>query len=153
MLAELSTRHPGWVGAGQDADRADRRRLALGGVVSIRSEDRDAQAELLARTSPSWIWWWCTSASTSAWSRTGSASTARSTRCCWSIADSTDNAALVTDVVVGPREGAWTSAADPGVAGWVQGGAPRAVLDAFDRPVIGRCQLHKIRHHLGGPHP
>jgi putative transposase len=61
------------------------------------------------------------------------------------VEGSTENATLVTDLLVGLRE--------PGLDGTrpilavIDGSTAlrRAVLDVFDRPVIQRCQLHKIR--------
>src|SRR4029078_11914709 len=58
---------------------------------------------------------------------------------------STENAALVTELIVGLRERG-LDVTRPILA--VLDGSTalrRAVPDVFDRPVIGRCQLHKIR--------
>jgi putative transposase len=58
---------------------------------------------------------------------------------------STENATLVTDLLVGLRDRG-LDATRPTLV--VIDGAKalrRAVLDVFDHPVIGRCQLHKIR--------
>jgi putative transposase len=61
------------------------------------------------------------------------------------VEGSTENATLVTELIVGLRERG-LDVTRPILA--VLDGAKalrRAVLDVFDRPVIGRCQLHKIR--------
>jgi putative transposase len=62
-----------------------------------------------------------------------------------SVEGSTENATLVTDLLVGLRERAWTSPARC----WLSWTGPRrcakAVVDVLDHPVIQRCQLHKIR--------
>ena len=61
------------------------------------------------------------------------------------VEGSTENATLVTDLIVGLRERG-LDVTRPILA--VLDGSKalrRAVLDVFDRPVIGRCQLHKIR--------
>ena len=61
------------------------------------------------------------------------------------VEGSTENATLVTDLIVGLRERG-LDVTRPVLA--VLDGSKalrRAVLDVFDRPVIGRCQLHKIR--------
>jgi transposase-like protein len=61
------------------------------------------------------------------------------------VEGSTENATLVTDLLVGLRErgldvtGPILTVIDGSKA------LRRAVLDVFDRPVIQRCQLHKIR--------
>jgi len=58
---------------------------------------------------------------------------------------STENATLVTALIVGLRERG-LDVTKPVLA--VLDGAKalrRAVLDVFDHPVIARCQLHKIR--------
>jgi putative transposase len=61
------------------------------------------------------------------------------------VEGSTENATLVTELIVGLRERG-LDVTRPVLA--VLDGSKalrRAVLDVFDRPVIGRCQLHKIR--------
>jgi putative transposase len=61
------------------------------------------------------------------------------------VEGSTENATLVTELIVGLRERG-LDVTKPILA--VLAGSKalrRAVLDVFDRPVIGRCQLHKIR--------
>ena len=61
------------------------------------------------------------------------------------VQGSTENTTLVTDLIVGLRERG-LDVTKPILA--VLDGSKalrRAVLDVFDRPVIGRCQLHKIR--------
>src|SRR3954453_10270338 len=61
------------------------------------------------------------------------------------VEGSTENATLVTELIVGLRERG-LNVTRPILA--VLDGSKalrRAVLDVFDRPVIGRCQLHKIR--------
>src|SRR5215218_1813590 len=61
------------------------------------------------------------------------------------VAGSTENATLVTGLLVGLRERG-LDVTRPILC--VIDGAKalrRAVVDVFDRPVIGRCQLHKIR--------
>ncbi len=61
------------------------------------------------------------------------------------VEGSTENTTLVTDLIVGLRERG-LDVTRPILA--VLDGSKalrRAVLDVFDRPVIGRCQLHKIR--------
>ena len=82
--------------------------------------------------------------STVAWWRWVSASMA--TKHPLSLAEgSTENATLVTELIVGLRE------RDLGVPRPVlvvldgSKALRRAVLDVFDRPVLARCQLHKIR--------
>jgi transposase-like protein len=60
------------------------------------------------------------------------------------VEGSTENATLVTELIVGLRERG-LDVTKPILA--VLDGSKalrRAVLDVFDRPVIGRCQLHKI---------
>ena len=105
------------------------------------------------RTCPAWISWrsWstaCISASTPAWSLSGSTSTSTSTAAKHPLSlveGSTENATLVTELIVGLRERG-LDVTRPILA--VLDGSKalrRAVLDVFDRPVIGRCQLHKIR--------
>jgi len=61
------------------------------------------------------------------------------------VAGSTENATLVTELIVGLRDRG-LDVTRP-VLAVVDGSAAlrRAVLDVFDRPVIARCQLHKIR--------
>jgi transposase-like protein len=61
------------------------------------------------------------------------------------VQGSTENTTLVTDLIVGLRERG-LDVTKPILA--VLDGSKalrRAVLDVFDRPMIGRCQLHKIR--------
>ena len=61
------------------------------------------------------------------------------------VEGSTENATLVTELIVGLRERG-LDVTRPVLA--VLDGSKalrRAVFDVFDRPVIGRCQLHKIR--------
>jgi putative transposase len=61
------------------------------------------------------------------------------------VEDSTENTTLVTELIVGLRERG-LDVTRPILA--VLDGSKalrRAVLDVFDRPVIARCQLHKIR--------
>jgi putative transposase len=61
------------------------------------------------------------------------------------VEGSTENATLVTELIVGLRERG-LDVTKPILA--VLDGSKalrRAVLDVFDRPVIGRCQLHTIR--------
>jgi putative transposase len=61
------------------------------------------------------------------------------------VEGSTENATLVTELIVGLRERG-LDVTRPILA--VLDGSKalrRAVLDVFDRPVIGRCQLHKVR--------
>jgi transposase-like protein len=60
------------------------------------------------------------------------------------VEGSTENATLVTELIVGLRERG-LDVTRPILA--VLDGSKalrRAVLDVFDRPVIARCQLHKI---------
>ena len=67
------------------------------------------------------------------------------------VEGSTENATLVTELIVGLRERG-LDVTRPILA--VLDGSKalrRAVLDVFDRPVIGRCQLHKIRNVAGSP--
>ena len=67
------------------------------------------------------------------------------------VEGSTENATLVTELIVGLRERG-LDVTRPILA--VLDGSKalrRAVLDVFDRPVIGRCQLHKIRNVAGPP--
>jgi putative transposase len=61
------------------------------------------------------------------------------------VEGSTENTTLVTDLIVGLRERG-LDVTRPVLA--VLDGSKalrRAVLDVFDRPVIARCQLHKVR--------
>src|SRR3954470_1287594 len=61
------------------------------------------------------------------------------------VEGSTENTTLVTELIVGLRERG-LDVTKPILA--VLDGSKalrRAVVDVFDRPVIGRCQLHKIR--------
>jgi len=61
------------------------------------------------------------------------------------VEGSTENTTLVTELIVGLRERG-LDVTKPVLA--VLDGSKalrRAVLDVFDRPVLGRCQLHKIR--------
>jgi putative transposase len=61
------------------------------------------------------------------------------------VEDSTENTTLVTELIVGLR-GRGLDVTRPILA--VPDGSKalrRAVLDVFDRPVIARCQVHKIR--------
>jgi len=61
------------------------------------------------------------------------------------VEGSTENATLVTDLLVGLRERGLNVTAP--VLAVLDGSKAlrRAVLDVFDKPVIQRCQLHKIR--------
>ncbi len=61
------------------------------------------------------------------------------------VEGSTENATLVTELIVGLRERGLDGTKS--VLAVLDGSKAlrRAVLDVFDRPVIGRCQLHKIR--------
>src|SRR6266542_6009482 len=61
------------------------------------------------------------------------------------VEGSTENATLVTDLLVGLRERG-LDVTGP-ILAVIDGSEAlrRAVLDVFDRPVIHRCQLHKIR--------
>ena len=61
------------------------------------------------------------------------------------VEGSTENATLVTDLLVGLRERG-LEVTRP-ILAVIDGSKAlrRAVLDVFDRPVIQRCQLHKIR--------
>ena len=61
------------------------------------------------------------------------------------VEGSTENATLVTDLIVGLRERG-LDVTEP-ILIVIDGSKAlrRAVLDVFDHPVIGRCQLHKIR--------
>jgi transposase-like protein len=61
------------------------------------------------------------------------------------VEGSTENATLVTDLLVGLRERG-LDVTGP-VLAVIDGSKAlrRAVLDVFDRPVVQRCQLHKLR--------
>ena len=61
------------------------------------------------------------------------------------VEGSTENATLVTDLLTGLRERG-LDVTRP-ILSVIDGSKAlrRAVLDVFDQPVIGRCQLHKIR--------
>ncbi len=61
------------------------------------------------------------------------------------VEGSTENATLVTELLVGLRERG-LDVTQP-ILACLDGGKAlhRAVLDVFDKPVIQRCQLHKIR--------
>jgi transposase-like protein len=61
------------------------------------------------------------------------------------VEGSTENATLVTDLIVGLRERGLDVTMPILVVLDGSKALRRAVLDVFDRPVIGRCQLHKIR--------
>jgi transposase-like protein len=58
---------------------------------------------------------------------------------------STENTTLVTELIVGLRERGLDVTRPILVVIDGSKALRRAVLDVFDRPVIGRCQLHKIR--------
>jgi transposase-like protein len=58
---------------------------------------------------------------------------------------STENATLVTELIVGLRERGLDVTRPILVVLDGSKALRRAVLDVFDRPVLGRCQLHKIR--------
>jgi putative transposase len=58
---------------------------------------------------------------------------------------STENATLVTDLLVGLRDRGLDVTRPTLVVIDGSKALRRAVLDVFDHPVIGRCQLHKIR--------
>ncbi len=61
------------------------------------------------------------------------------------VEGTTENATLVTELIVGLRERG-LDVTRPTLAALDGSKAlRRAVVDVFDRPVIGRCQLHKIR--------
>src|SRR5437764_10203697 len=96
-----------------------------------------------------WTWWrsWsmgCTSASTPAWWRW--ASGIDGTKHPLAVEEgSTENAALVTDLITGLRARG-LDVTKPILA--VLDGAKalsRAVRDVFDQPLIQRCQQHKIK--------
>ncbi len=61
------------------------------------------------------------------------------------VEGSTENTTLVTELIVGLRERGLDTTRP--ILAVLDGSKAlrRAVLDVFDRPVIGRCQLHKIR--------
>jgi transposase-like protein len=61
------------------------------------------------------------------------------------VEGSTENATLVTDLLVGLRERGLDVTGPVLVVIDGSKALRRAVLDVFDRPVIQRCQLHKIR--------
>jgi putative transposase len=61
------------------------------------------------------------------------------------VEGSTENATLVTDLIVGLRERGLDVTRPILVVLDGSKALRPAVLDVFDRPVIGRCQLHKIR--------
>jgi putative transposase len=61
------------------------------------------------------------------------------------VEGSTENATLVTELIVGLRERGLDVTRPILVVIDGSKALRRAVLDVFDRPVIGRCQLHKIR--------
>jgi putative transposase len=61
------------------------------------------------------------------------------------VEGSTENATLVTELIVGLRERGLDVTRPVLVVLDGSKALRRAVLDVFDRPVIARCQLHKIR--------
>jgi putative transposase len=61
------------------------------------------------------------------------------------VEGSTENATLVRDLLVGLRERGLDVTRPILVVLDGSKALRRAVLDVFDRPVLGRCQLHKIR--------
>jgi transposase-like protein len=61
------------------------------------------------------------------------------------VEGSTENATLVTELIVGLRERGLDVTRPILVVLDGSKALRRAVLDVFDRPVIARCQLHKIR--------
>ena len=61
------------------------------------------------------------------------------------VEGSTENATLVTELIVGLRERGLDVTRPILVVLDGSKALHSAVLDVFDRPVIGRCQLHKIR--------
>jgi transposase-like protein len=61
------------------------------------------------------------------------------------VEGSTENATLVRDLLVGLRERGLDVTRPILVVLDGSTALRRAVLDVFDRPVLGRCQLHKIR--------
>ena len=86
----------------------------------------------------------CTSVNTPAWSRWGSASTAPKHPLSL-VEGSTENTTLVTELIVGLRERGLDVTKPILVVLDGSKALRRAVRDVFDRPVLGRCQLHKIR--------
>jgi len=61
------------------------------------------------------------------------------------VEGSTENAALVTELIVGFRERGLDMTHPTLVVLDGSTALRRAVADVFDRPVLARCQLHKIR--------
>jgi putative transposase len=61
------------------------------------------------------------------------------------VEGSTENASLVSELIVGLRERGLDVTKPILVVIDGSKALRRAVLDVFDRPVLGRCQLHKIR--------
>jgi len=61
------------------------------------------------------------------------------------VEGSTENATLVTELIVGLREHGLDVTRPILVVLDGSKALRRAVLDVFDRPMLGRCQLHKIR--------
>jgi putative transposase len=61
------------------------------------------------------------------------------------VEGSTENASLVSELIVGLRERGLDVTKSILVVIDGSKALRRAVLDVFDRPVLGRCQLHKIR--------
>lgn len=61
------------------------------------------------------------------------------------VEGSTENATLVTDLIVGLRERGLDVTRPILVVLDGSKALRKAVVDVFDRPVLGRCQLHKIR--------
>jgi putative transposase len=61
------------------------------------------------------------------------------------VEGSTENATLVSELIVGLRERGLDVTKPILVVIDGSKALRRAVLDVFDRPVLGRCQLHKIR--------
>jgi putative transposase len=61
------------------------------------------------------------------------------------VEGSTENATLVTELIVGLRERGLDVTKPILVVLDGSKALRRAVLDVFDRPMLGRCQLHKIR--------
>jgi putative transposase len=61
------------------------------------------------------------------------------------VEGSTENTTLVTELIVGLRERGLDVTRPILVVLDGSKALRRAVLDVFDRPVVGRCQLHKIR--------
>ena len=60
------------------------------------------------------------------------------------VEGSTENTTLVTDLIVGLRERGLDVTRPILVVLDGSKALRRAVLDVFDRPVIGRCQLHSV---------